>query len=67
MYRILFLDQMFPLETGKIIYKDSDQCMNHGARLRELYEIDLKGKPLGMTLHGWEYWIEYYYKRSYHL
>lgn len=46
-YKILFLDVLFPLEVKKIIYIDADQILR--ADLKELWDIDLQGKPYGYT------------------
>ena len=46
-YKILFLDVLFPMDINKIIYIDADQVVR--ADLRELWEIDLKGKPYAYT------------------
>lgn len=46
-YKILFLDVLFPLDINKIIYVDADQVVR--ADLKELWEMDLEGKPYGYT------------------
>lgn len=46
-YKILFLDVLFPLSVKKIIYVDADQVVR--ADLRELWFLDLDGKPYGYT------------------
>lgn len=42
-YKILFLDVLFPLNVKRVIYVDSDQVVR--ADLKELWEMDLHGKP----------------------
>lgn len=44
-YKILFLDVLFPLSVKRIIYVDADQVVR--ADLKELWEMDLNGKPYG--------------------
>ena len=46
-YKILFLDVLFPLSVKKIIYVDADQVLR--ADLKELWDLDLKGRPYGYT------------------
>jgi len=46
-YKILFLDVLFPLEVKKVIYVDADQVVR--ADLKELWDLDLEGKPYGYT------------------
>lgn len=46
-YKILFLDVLFPLDVKKIIYVDADQVVR--ADLKELWDLDLHGKPYGYT------------------
>ena len=44
-YKILFLDVLFPISVKRIIYVDSDQVIR--ADLKELWNIDMGGKPYG--------------------
>jgi hypothetical protein len=46
-YKILFLDVLFPLDVKKVIYVDADQVVR--ADLKELWEMDLHGKPYAYT------------------
>lgn len=46
-YKILFLDVLFPLNVKKIIYVDADQVVR--GDLKELWDMDLEGKPYGYT------------------
>lgn len=46
-YKILFLDVLFPLEVKKVIYVDADQVVR--ADLKELWDMDLEGKPYAYT------------------
>lgn len=46
-YKILFLDVLFPLHVKKVIYVDADQVVR--ADLKELWDMDLQGKPYGYT------------------
>jgi lipopolysaccharide biosynthesis glycosyltransferase len=46
-YKILFLDVLFPLDVKKVIYVDADQVLR--ADLKELWTLDLKGKPYAYT------------------
>lgn len=46
-YKILFLDVLFPLHIKKVIYVDSDQVIR--ADLKELWDLDLHGKPYAYT------------------
>jgi len=66
-YKILFLDVLFPLNVKKVIYVDADQVIR--ADLKELWDIDLKGKPYGYvpfctsrqeTL-GFQFWRQGYW------
>ena len=47
-YKILFLDVLFPLSVKKIIYVDADQVVR--ADLKELWDMDLKGRPCRSVL-----------------
>jgi UDP-glucose:glycoprotein glucosyltransferase len=67
-YKILFLDVLFPLSVKKVIYVDADQVVR--ADLKELWEIDLHGKPYGYvpfcssrkeTL-GFQFWRQGYWE-----
>ena len=66
-YKILFLDVLFPLSVKKVIYVDADQVVR--ADLKELWELDLNGKPYGYvpfcdsrkeTL-GFQFWRQGYW------
>ena len=46
-YKILFLDVLFPLDVKRIIYIDADQILR--ADLKELWTMDLEGKPYAYT------------------
>jgi hypothetical protein len=46
-YKILFLDVLFPLEVKKVIYVDADQVVR--ADLKELWDMDIQGKPYAYT------------------
>lgn len=46
-YKILFLDVLFPLNVKKVIYVDADQVVR--ADLKELWGMDLEGKPYAYT------------------
>jgi UDP-glucose:glycoprotein glucosyltransferase len=46
-YKILFLDVLFPLNVKKVIYVDADQVLR--ADLKELWDLDLKGRPYAYT------------------
>ncbi|EEY53529.1 UDP-glucose:glycoprotein glucosyltransferase, putative [Phytophthora infestans T30-4] len=65
-YKILFLDVLFPLGVQKIIYVDADQVVR--ADLKELWELDLDGKPYGYTPFcdsrnvGFQFWRQGYWK-----
>jgi len=69
-YKVLFLDVLFPLDTEKIIFVDADQIVR--ADLHELYNLDLKGAPLGYTpfcvdarrdeTKGFRFWDSGYWK-----
>lgn len=77
-YKILFLDVLFPLSVKKIIYVDADQVLR--ADLKELWELDLKGRPYGYTpfctsrnetlgFQFWRsgYWANHLRGRPYHI
>ncbi|TDH73577.1 hypothetical protein CCR75_003778 [Bremia lactucae] len=65
-YKILFLDVLFPLGVQKIIYVDADQVVR--ADLKELWELDLEGKPYGYTPFcnsrniGFQFWRQGFWK-----
>ncbi len=46
-YKILFLDVLFPLDVKKVIYVDADQVVR--SDLKELWDMDLEGKPYAYT------------------
>ncbi|CAM9206226.1 unnamed protein product [Choristocarpus tenellus] len=46
-YKILFLDVLFPLHVNKVIYVDADQVVR--ADLKELWDMDLRGRPYAYT------------------
>ncbi|MQL92030.1 hypothetical protein Taro_024649, partial [Colocasia esculenta] len=46
-YKILFLDVIFPLSLEKVIFVDADQIVR--ADMGELYDMDIKGRPLAYT------------------
>ncbi len=55
-YKILFLDTLFPLDLGKVIFVDADQVVR--TDLKELVDLDLEGKvygypPMGMIVKIW--------------
>ena len=77
-YKILFLDTLFPLDLGKVIFVDADQVVR--ADLKELVEVDLEGKVYGYPPMGddsedmdgfrfWKtgYWRDYLRGRPYHI
>ena len=77
-YKILFLDVLFPLNLTKVIYVDADQVFR--ADIRELWDMDLKGKPYAYTPFctsrqetlGFQFWQQGYWKdhlqgRPYHI
>ncbi|KAK1287551.1 UDP-glucose:glycoprotein glucosyltransferase [Acorus calamus] len=61
-YKILFLDVIFPLSLEKVIFVDADQVVR--ADMGELYDMDIKGKPLAYTpfcdnnkdMDGYRFW-----------
>jgi len=67
-YKILFLDVLFPLDVPKIIYVDADQVLR--ADLRELWTMDLRGRPYAYTPFcdsrpetlGFQFWRTGYWK-----
>eukprot|EP00514_Thraustochytrium_sp_LLF1b_P008948 CAMPEP_0184548524 /NCGR_PEP_ID=MMETSP0199_2-20130426/6252_1 /TAXON_ID=1112570 /ORGANISM="Thraustochytrium sp., Strain LLF1b" /LENGTH=1540 /DNA_ID=CAMNT_0026943139 /DNA_START=159 /DNA_END=4781 /DNA_ORIENTATION=+ len=77
-YKILFLDVLFPLDVPRIIYIDSDQVVR--ADIKELWEMNLQGKPYGYTPFcdsrketlGFQFWRQGYWAnhlqgRPYHI
>ncbi|KAK4136151.1 glycosyltransferase family 24 protein [Trichocladium antarcticum] len=77
-YKILFLDVLFPLSLGKVIFVDADQIVR--ADLHELTTLDLHGAPYAFTpmcdsradMEGfrfWKtgYWANYLRGRPYHI
>lgn len=46
-YKILFLDVLFPLKLGRVIYIDADQVVR--TDVKELWEMDLEGAPYAYT------------------
>ncbi|XP_065869567.1 UDP-glucose:glycoprotein glucosyltransferase isoform X2 [Euphorbia lathyris] len=77
-YKILFLDVIFPLSLEKVIFVDADQVVR--ADMGELYDMDLKGRPLAYTpfcdnnreMDGYRFWRQGFWKehlrgRPYHI
>ncbi|KAL8535987.1 hypothetical protein ACS0TY_011576 [Phlomoides rotata] len=77
-YKILFLDVIFPLALEKVIFVDADQIVR--ADMGELYDMDLKGRPLAYTpfcdnnkdMDGYRFWKQGFWKdhlrgRPYHI
>ncbi|CAE8706250.1 unnamed protein product [Polarella glacialis] len=67
-YKVLFLDVLFPQDVPKVIFIDADQVVR--ADVRELWDLDLKGKPyafvpMGDTnpeTEGFRFWKQGYWK-----
>ncbi|KAE9601240.1 putative glycosyl transferase, family 8, nucleotide-diphospho-sugar transferase [Lupinus albus] len=67
-YKILFLDVIFPLSLEKVIFVDADQIVR--ADMGELYDMDLKGKPLAYTpfcdnnkeMDGYRFWRQGFWR-----
>ncbi|MED6143169.1 hypothetical protein PIB30_003873 [Stylosanthes scabra] len=67
-YKILFLDVIFPLSLEKVIFVDADQVVR--ADMGELYDMNLKGKPLAYTpfcdnnkeMDGYRFWRQGFWK-----
>ncbi|XP_019425825.1 PREDICTED: UDP-glucose:glycoprotein glucosyltransferase-like [Lupinus angustifolius] len=67
-FKILFLDVIFPLSLEKVIFVDADQIVR--ADMGELYDMDLKGKPLAYTpfcdnnkeMDGYRFWRQGFWK-----
>ncbi|KAJ4784375.1 UDP-glucose:glycoprotein glucosyltransferase 1 [Rhynchospora pubera] len=77
-YKILFLDVIFPISLRKVIFVDADQVVR--ADMGELYDMDLKGRPLAYTpfcdnnkdMDGYRFWKQGFWKdhlrgRPYHI
>lgn len=77
-YKILFLDVIFPLSLRKVIFVDADQIVR--ADMGELYDMNLKGRPLAYTpfcdnnkdMDGFRFWKQGFWKdhlrgRPYHI
>ncbi|KAL9229315.1 hypothetical protein vseg_004797 [Gypsophila vaccaria] len=77
-YKILFLDVIFPLSLDKVIFVDADQVVR--ADMGELYDMDIKGRPLAYTpfcdnnrdMDGYRFWSQGFWKehlrgRPYHI
>ncbi|KAJ4966264.1 hypothetical protein NE237_018113 [Protea cynaroides] len=67
-YKILFLDVIFPLSLEKVIFVDADQIVR--TDMGELYDMDIKGKPLAYTpfcdnnkdMDGYRFWRQGFWK-----
>lgn len=67
-YKILFLDVIFPLSLEKVIFVDADQIVR--ADMGELYDMDIKGRPLAYTpfcdnnkdMDGYRFWRQGFWK-----
>ncbi|TXG53737.1 hypothetical protein EZV62_018993 [Acer yangbiense] len=67
-YKILFLDVIFPLSLEKVIFVDADQIIR--ADMGELYDMDIKGRPLAYTpfcdnnkdMDGYRFWRQGFWK-----
>lgn len=67
-YKILFLDVLFPLDVGRIVFVDSDQVIR--GDLAELMDIDLQGAPYGYVpfcdsrkeVEGYRFWKQGFWK-----
>lgn len=77
-YKILFLDTLFPLDLGKVIFVDADQVVR--TDLKQLVDVDLQGKVYGYPpmgddsedMDGFRFWKQGYWKdylrgRPYHI
>ncbi|BFI40446.1 UDP-glucose:glycoprotein glucosyltransferase [Marchantia polymorpha subsp. ruderalis] len=77
-YKILFLDVIFPLSLKKVIFVDADQIVR--TDMGELYDMDIKGRPLAYTpfcdnnreMDGYRFWNQGFWKdhlrgRPYHI
>ena len=45
LYRIMFLDNIFPPDVDKVVYRDADQCNLDTTDLRLLMQTDMEGMP----------------------
>ncbi|KAK1548954.1 hypothetical protein Q3G72_001893 [Acer saccharum] len=67
-YKILFLDVIFPLSLEKVVFVDADQIVR--ADMGELYDMDIKGRPLAYTpfcdnnkdMDGYRFWRQGFWK-----
>ncbi|XP_078432136.1 EMS-MUTAGENIZED BRI1 SUPPRESSOR 1 isoform X2 [Wolffia australiana] len=67
-YKILFLDVIFPLSLEKVIFVDADQIVR--ANMGELYDMDIKGRPLAYTpfcdnnkdMDGYRFWRQGFWR-----
>ncbi|WOL04288.1 UDP-glucose:glycoprotein glucosyltransferase [Canna indica] len=67
-YKILFLDVIFPLSLKKVIFVDADQIVR--ADMGDLYDMDIKGRPLAYTpfcdnnkeMDGYRFWRQGFWK-----
>lgn len=77
-YKILFLDVIFPLSLEKVIFVDADQVVR--ADMGELYDMDIKGRPVAYTpfcdnnrdMDGYRFWRQGFWRdhlrgRPYHI
>ncbi|ULT83129.1 hypothetical protein L3Y34_012402 [Caenorhabditis briggsae] len=77
-FKILFLDVLFPLDVGKVIFVDADQVVR--ADLMELMKFDLGNAPYGYVpfcesrkeMDGFRFWKQGYWAnhlagRRYHI
>ena len=64
----MFLDVLFPLDVDRIVYVDADQVVR--ADLKELWDLDLQGKPYAYTpfcysreeTRGFQFWRSGYWE-----
>ena len=69
-YKILFLDVLFPLKVGRIIFVDADQVAR--ADLAELMDMDLEGAPYGYVpfcdsrkeVEGYRFWKSGFWEKT---
>ena len=67
-YKILFLDVIFPISLEKVIFVDADQVVR--ADMGELYDMDIKGRPLAYTpfcdnnkdMDGYRFWRQGFWR-----
>ncbi|KAF6038703.1 UGGT2 [Bugula neritina] len=77
-YKILFLDVLFPLGIKKVAFIDADQIVR--TDIQELFDLDLEGAPYGYTpfcsdrkeMDGFRFWKSGYWashlgNRPYHI